>query len=52
MWLKEWPVMAFGMAWLTAGLFSLQCCTSGSCYTGKNGRSLTTDKPVDFEEIK
>jgi len=47
-----WPVILFGSAWLAAGFFSLQCCSSNSCYTPENGRSLTVDKPVDFEEIK
>jgi hypothetical protein len=50
--LHEWPVIIFGLAWLAAGLFSLQCCTANSCYTPENNRSLSADKPVDFEQIK
>ena len=47
-----WPVILFGLAWLAAGFFSLQCCSSNSCYANRNGRSLPVEKNIDFEEIK
>jgi len=28
------------------------CCTANSCYIPENNRSLSADKPVDFEQIK
>ena len=49
--LQQWPVVGFGMAWLAAGLFSLQCCNTNSCYTPRNKRSSPEDKPTDFDEI-
>ena len=49
--LQQWPVIGFGLAWLAAGLFSLQCCGSNSCYPPENKRSSPEDKPIDFEEI-
>ncbi len=48
----EWAVIIFGMLWLVAGLFSMQCCASGACNTSLNSRTLQGDREVDFEEIK
>jgi len=50
--LWQWPVIVFGLAWLAAGLFSLQCCGSNGCNTSANNRSLPVDKSIGFEEIK
>lgn len=35
----DWPVIAFGAAFLLAGLLSLQCCSGGSCSVNTSGNS-------------
>jgi hypothetical protein len=49
---REWAVTIFGMLWLAAGLFSMQCCAGGYCNASINNRTLLSEKETDFEEIK
>lgn len=53
----DWPTIAFGAAFLMAGLLSVQCCSAGTCNTGrpvgnKIANRLPDDADIEFEELK
>ena len=48
---SDWPVTAFGAAFLLAGLLSVQCCTADGCTTRYSNKNEPA-KPVEFEELK
>jgi hypothetical protein len=49
--LNEIPVILFGGAWLAAGLFSMQCCSTSVCSTPYKQVDHTKEA-TSFEEIK
>jgi len=48
---SDWPVIAFGAAFLLAGLLSVQCCTADGCTTRYNSKN-ELPKHIEFEEVK
>lgn len=47
----DWPTGLFGAAFIAAGLFSTQCCATGSCGISNNSPSHK-QQAVEFEEVK
>lgn len=47
----HWPSAAFGMAFIALGLFTTQCCATGTCDARYQER-IDQNESASFEEVK